>query len=219
MDLLKAMQERRSVRSYLDAPIEDGVKENLSAIIEKCNEESGLNIQLVTDEPRAFDSFMAHYGKFSGVKNYVALIGGAGNDEKIGYYGEKIALCAQALGLNTCWVAMTYKKIKTAFKVGKGEKLYCVLSLGYGATRGAEHPVKAVDKVAEVENTPEWFVEGVKAALLAPTAMNQQKFTFAYADGKVTAKAGFGFYTKIDLGIVKYHFELGAGAENFVWSE
>ncbi len=41
--------------------------------------------------------------------------------------------------------------------------------------------------------------------------MNQQKFTLTYADGKVTAKAGMGFYTKVDLGIVKYHFELGAG--------
>lgn len=26
-----------------------------------------------------------------------------------------------------------------------------------------------------------------------------------------------GFCTKIDLGIVKYHFEIGAGKENFEW--
>ena len=54
--------------------------------------------------------------------------------------------------------------------------------------------------------------------MLAPTAMNQQKFVF-YLSGKntVTARAGAGFYTKIDLGIVKYHFEIGAGHENFNW--
>ncbi|MEI3552822.1 MAG: nitroreductase family protein [Acutalibacteraceae bacterium] len=40
-----------------------------------CNQESGLHIQLVTNEPKAFDSFMAHYGKFKGVTNYLALIG------------------------------------------------------------------------------------------------------------------------------------------------
>ncbi|MGM9590948.1 MAG: nitroreductase family protein, partial [Faecousia sp.] len=37
------------------------------------------------------------------------------------------------------------------------------------------------------------------------------KFVFTYADEKVSAKAGMGFYAKVDLGIVKYHFELGSG--------
>ena len=46
--------------------------------------------------------------------------------------------------------------------------------------------------------------------------MNQQKFRLTYADGKVAAKAGMGFYT--DLGIVKYHFEVGAGKDNFKWA-
>ena len=30
-------------------------------------------------------------------------------------------------------------------------------------------------------------------------------------DGKVRASCGMGFYTKLDLGIVKYHFEMGSG--------
>ena len=30
--------------------------------------------------------------------------------------------------------------------------------------------------------------------------------------------AGMGFYTKVDLGIAKYHFEIGAGKENFCWT-
>lgn len=219
MDLLKAMEERHSVRSYLDKPIEEDLRAKLGGVVERCNLEGDLNIQLVYDEPKAFDSFMAHYGKFFGVKNYVALIGKKGEDEKIGYYGEKIALYAQALGLNTCWVAMTYKKVKTAFRIAEGEKLYCVLALGYGSVKGVKHTVKSSDKVSNAVNPPEWFINGVSAALLAPTAMNQQKFTFNYADGKVSLKAGFGFYTKIDLGIVKYHFEVGAGKDNFIWAE
>lgn len=99
-------------------------------MIDKCNSEGELNIQLVTDEPDAFDGFMAHYGKFSGVKNYVAMIGkkSANLQEKVGYYGEIIVLAAQSLGLNSCWVAMTYKKIKSAFTVGKDEKLCCVIA-------------------------------------------------------------------------------------------
>lgn len=219
MDLLKAINDRHSVRSYLDKPIEAALREQLEAVVAECNSASGLHIQLIFDEPKAFDSFMAHYGKFSGVKNYVALIGKNGNDEKIGYYGEKIALTAQALGLNTCWVAMTYKKIKSVFNIASGEKLYCVLSLGYGATQGIPHKSKSPEAVTDgVTNPPEWFVSGINAALLAPTAMNQQKFTFSLENNKVNAKAGLGFYSKIDLGIVKYHFELGAGADKFSWS-
>lgn len=66
-------------------------------------------------------------------------------------------------------------------------------------------------------NTPAWFQAGVDAALLAPTAMNQQKFYLSYENGNVHARAGLGFYSKIDLGIIKYQFEAAAGKENFHW--
>ena len=93
-------------------------------------------MQLILNEPKAFSGLMAHYGKFSGVKNYIALIGKKGNDldEKCGYYGEKIVLKVQQLGLNTCWVAMTYSKVKTGFKINNGEKLCVVIVVGYGLT-------------------------------------------------------------------------------------
>lgn len=217
MELLQAIKLRHSVRSYNNTAIDNETVGKLQNVVEQCNADSGLHIQLITNEPKAFDSFMAHYGKFSGVTNYVALIGKKGMDEAIGYYGEKIVLEAQMLGLNTCWVALTYKKIKNAFKVGKGEKLYCVLSIGYGATQGVEHKIKKYEDVSSTKNAPEWFVNGVNAALLAPTAMNQQKFTIDYKDGKVIARALSGFYTKIDLGIVKYHFEIGAGDNEVIW--
>lgn len=217
MELLQAIKLRHSVRSYNNTAIDSETVGKLQNVVEQCNADDGLHIQLITNEPKAFDSFMAHYGKFSGVTNYVALIGKKGMDEAIGYYGEKIVLEAQMLGLNTCWVALTYKKIKNAFKVGKGEKLYCVLSIGYGATQGVEHKIKTYEDVSSTKNAPEWFVNGVNASLLAPTAMNQQKFTIDYKDGKVIARALSGFYTKIDLGIVKYHFEIGAGDNEVIW--
>ncbi len=221
MELLEAMEQRHSVRSYEKKEIPEDIKKQLIEKINECNKESGLHIQLVCDEPKAFDGTMAHYGKFSGVENYIALIGkkGSGLDEKCGYYGEKIVLYAQQLGLNTCWVAMTFSKIKTAYTVADGEKLCLVISLGYGKTQGVAHKSKTIQDVTKVNGTmPEWFERGVKAALLAPTAVNQQKFTFTLDGNKVTAKAGLGFYSKIDLGIVKYHFEVGAGKDNFAWA-
>lgn len=100
MDSKTAMQERHSVRAYLDKPIASDVCEQLNTAIEECNRDGDLHIQLIVNEPKAFDGFMAHYGKFSGVKNYVALIGRKCNnlEEKIGYYGEKIVLVAQTFG-------------------------------------------------------------------------------------------------------------------------
>ncbi|MGN0562739.1 MAG: nitroreductase family protein [Candidatus Fimenecus sp.] len=221
MELIQAMQNRHSVRQYTDKPIETEILHALQAEIDACNQEGNLHIQLVKNEPKAFDGFMAHYGKFSGVSNYIALVGkkSAALDERCGYYGERLALKAQALGLNTCWVAMSYKKIPGAFEVQKGEKITVVIALGYGAVQGVPHKSKAVEEVSNsTATTPAWFKTGVESALLAPTAMNQQKFTLTYANGKVTAKAGTGFYTKVDLGIVKYHFELGAGKANFEWA-
>lgn len=221
MDILEAMQLRHSVRSYLEKPLENGVKSALQEEINKINRESGLHIQLVVNEPKAFNSLMAHYGKFSGVTNYIALVGRKSPDldELCGYYGERLALLAQRLGLNTCWVAMTYKKIPGVFQAAPQEKLTMVIALGYGATQGVPHKSKPVEAVAAgYAAAPEWFQRGVDAALLAPTAMNQQKFTLTLEGGAVLAKAGAGFYTKTDLGIVKYHFEAAAGKENLRWA-
>ena len=220
MEIMQAMKNRHSVRQYTDKPLDGQIIKELQAEIDFCNKQSGLHIQLVTDEPKAFDSFMAHYGKFSGVTNYIALIGKKSSklDELCGYYGEHLVLKAQQLGLNTCWVAMSYKKIPDAFEAKKDEKLTVVIALGYGQNQGVAHKSKSAESVSNInDNSPVWFRSGVEAALLAPTAMNQQKFTLTYENGKVSAAAGFGFYTKLDLGIVKYHFELGAGKENFLW--
>lgn len=212
MDILDIMKARHSVRQYNERKIEGDKREALAALVNECNQESGMHIQIFFDEPKCFDSMMAHYGKFSGVKNYIALVGekNAALDEKAGYYGERLVLKAQELGLNTCWVAMTHGK--SAAEIRKGEKQACIIALGYGATQGAAHPNKPMDQLCNcASDMPDWFSRGMEAVLLAPTAMNQQKFYLILENGKVSAKAGKGFYTKMDLGIVKYHFEAVTG--------
>lgn len=220
MTLMEAMQARHSVRQYREEALRKEDAALLREEIEACNAESGLHIQLVCGEPKAFSGLLARYGKFSDVTNYIALVGKKGPDlsETCGYFGERIVLRAQQIGLNTCWVAMTYSKVPSAFSAGEGEKLCAVIAVGYGKTQGSGHRVKSVREVTEGEPPfPEWFVSGVEAALLAPTAMNQQKFRFALHGNRVSATAGSGFYTKLDLGIVKYHFAMGAGADAFTW--
>ena len=222
MTLMEAMQARHSVRQYREEALRKEDAALLREEIEACNAESGLHIQLVCGEPKAFSGLLARYGKFSGVTNYIALVGKKGPDlsETCGYFGERIVLRAQQIGLNTCWVAMTYSKVPSAFSVGEGEKLCAVIAVGYGKTQGSGHRVKSLREVTEGEPPfPEWFVSGVEAALLAPTAMNQQKFRFALQGNHVSVTAGSGFYTKLDLGIVKYHFAMGAGADAFTWDQ
>lgn len=207
------MEQRHSVRQYKDTKIEQEKRDILNAFITECNAESGLNIQILFDEPKCFDSMMAHYGKFNGVGNYIALVGKKSGslDETAGYYGEKIVLKAQEMGLNTCWVAMTHGKSAAVIK--GGEKQACLIALGYGENQGVPHKSKALSEVCNcADNMPDWFEKGIRAALLAPTAMNQQKFYFELKGDTVTAKVkGGGFYTKLDLGIVKYHFETASG--------
>lgn len=220
MNFNQAITDRHSVRQYIDKPISDDLKAQLSSYVAEQNKESGLHIQVIFDEPQAFNCFMADYGSFKNVTNYIALVGK--NDDKLsekcGYYGEKIVLFAQTLGLNTCWVGMSYSKSKAQFTVSKGEKLCLMIALGYGENQGKPHKSKSYEEVVKSTiSTPDWFKKGITAALLAPTAINQQKFTFFYDGEYVWAKAGLGFFSKVDLGIVKAHFEIGAGRENVVW--
>lgn len=226
MTLLEAISARHSVRKYLDKEISADVIAALQDKIAECNKVGNLNIQLVQNETKAFTGMLS-YGTFSGVKNYLVMVGKKSKDldERVGYYGEQIVLLAQTLGLNTCWVGLSYRKVPEAYNVGKDEKLVCMIALGYGETQGVTHKIKSVADVSNASDiTPSWFKKGVKAALLAPTAVNQQKFSFEYIGmnnnrHQVRANKGFSMigYTQMDLGIAKYHFELGAGTDTVDW--
>lgn len=219
MDIKEAIKERHSVRQFKDLPVKSEDKEKLAVLIKECNAESGLNIQLITDDPECFDTFLAHYGKFKNAKNYIAMIGKKSIDkldQKCGYYGQKIVLEAQTLGLNTCWVAGTYGKGKCKADKNAGEKIVCVIALGYGETNGVPHKSKPLNKLckvseADLADTPAWFKEGLEAAILAPTALNQQKFIVSLEGDEAVITTKRGPMTQLDLGIVKYNFEAASG--------
>ena len=228
MTLQEAIEARHSVRAYKEQPLTDADAQALKEKIAELNREGGLHMQLIQNEPKAFKGVFA-YGKFYGVTNYVVMIGEKADDldERIGYYGEQLVLFAQTIGLNTCWVGLSYTKIPGTYVLGENEKIGCYIAIGYGETQGVSHKIKRIEQVSNVsDDSPEWFRRGVEAALLAPTAINQQKFSFELLpveDGqppRVLAKRHFSLvgYTQMDLGIARYHFELGAGKENFQWA-
>lgn len=223
MTIQEAIEARHSVRAYKDQPLEAEVVKVLQEAVVKVNHEGRLHVQLILNEPKAFLGPFAKYGKFRGVGNYLVMAGKKADDldYRVGYYGEHLVLLAQMLGLNTCWAGLSYSKIPHTYVLGDDEKIACYIALGYGETQGVTHKIKTIEQVSNVsDNTPLWFRKGVEAALLAPTAVNQQKFSFEYVgDNKVVAHKGFSLigYTQMDLGIAKYHFEIGAGKENFSW--
>lgn len=216
MDIRRAIEERHSVRRFLSKPIEGEALERLEAVIAEANRESGLHIQLIRDEPGAFSGLLAHYGRFRGVSNYLAMVGrkSRGLEQAVGYYGERIVLEAQDAGLNTCWVGGTFNHRKARYQVGAGEKLVCLIAIGYGEDRGKPHRSKDRARCCELGSyqMPAWFAAGMEAALLAPTAMNQQNFRFMLQDGQtVSVFSTGGLFSDVDLGIVRYHFEVASG--------
>lgn len=222
MTLEEALAVRHSVRSYLDKPLPPALTIPLTVEINRCSAESGLRIQPVWNEPKAFSGFAAHYGNFRGVQNYFALVGPEAPDleEKAGYFGEQLVLYAQTLGLSTCWVGGTFGKnaAKSACLIAPGEKLVCVIAVGYGAETGSPHRSRPLSALcSSAQPMPAWFRAGMDAALLAPTALNQQRFHIAQKGDCASARALLGPYAKVDLGIVKYHFELGSGRGRTVW--
>ena len=227
MTIQEAIEARHSVRAYKDLPLSEEIVRLLEDELMKLNNEGQLHIQLICNEPKAFQGTMAKYGKFRNVNNYLVMAGKKAEDldERIGYYGEHLVLLAQTLGLNTCWVGLSYSKVPGTYVLEEGEKIACYIAIGYGETQGVGHKIKTVEQVSNASDiTPSWFKKGVEAALLAPTAVNQQKFSFEHVGVKnnchlIRAKKGFSMigYTKMDLGIAKYHFEIGAGEVNFEW--
>ena len=240
MTIQEAIEARHSVRAYKDHPLADEVARRLEEEIAVVNQKGNLHVQLIRNEPKAFQGTMAKYGKFRNANNYIVMAGKKAAsqreesktsldspereqartkfkaedlDERVGYYGEHLVLLAQTLGLNTCWVGLSYTKVPGTYVLDEGEKIACYIAIGYGETQGVGHKIKAVGQVSNASDaTPSWFRKGVEAALLAPTAVNQQSHL-------VRAKKGFSMigYTQMDLGIAKYHFEIGAGKENFIW--
>ena len=238
MTIQEAIETRHSVRVYKDQPLSEDTIKVLEDEIVKLNNEGQLHIQLICNEPKAFQGTLAKYGKFRNANNYLVMAGKRAEDldERVGYYGEHLVLLAQTLGLNTCWVGLSYSKVPGTYVLEEGEKIACYIAIGYGETQGVGHKIKTVEQVSRSavrtlgssknasDITPSWFRKGVEAALLAPTAVNQQKFSFEYVGmnnnrHQVRAKKGISMigYTQMDMGIAKYHFEVGAGTDTFDW--
>ena len=226
-DLMRLLSSRHSVRSYTDRHLEGEARAQIQREIDVCNEQFGLSMQLCLDNPQAFDGTLAHYGSFRDVRNHIALVGPKrpALDEDCGTAGGRVVLLAQSLGLNTCWVALTFRRRASAARIAPGERFVCCMAIGYGENDGASHSVKPIEKLARtgsnaLDTMLAWFVSGLKAAQLAPTALNQQRFCFDLDEDRRAVQARTlptPSCGHIDLGIARLHFELGANTVSDDW--
>jgi len=217
MDIKDAMLERHMVRKYTYKPIPESVVEKLNERISRNNGANNLCVKLMTNGSNAVGAII----KFilaKGVKNYFILAGDAVADleEKLGYVAADLMLYAQTLGLNTWYVGGTFNR--RVSKYVKSKKVVGIIVVGYGEKQGTPHKSKAAKDVSSVDDkTPEWFANGVETSLLAPTALNKQDYIITRNGNKVKIENQNGVFTGVNRGLIKYHFELGAGKENFEW--
>ncbi len=220
MGVIDSIRARHSVRSYTGKPIEGEVLAHLEEAVRACATQSGLDVQLVRDNPEVF-GLVGGMGFVRGARDCIAFVAdGSRDDEEIGYWGERLVLTAQELGLNTCWLAFCARK-KCRAHVTDGKRVRIVIAVGYGRTQGSPHKSKPLEQLCSTEygKMPAWFVEAAQAALLAPTAMNAQRFHLTLlVDGRTvrleTPRAG---WCSVDRGIVRRTFEEAANATGADW--
>lgn len=225
MITVETIRERHSVREYDGKPLARVEFDALGAVVEECARESGLDIQLVGDNPEVFN-VIARFGLIRGCRTHVAFVvddakaGDVAADEAIGYWGQRIVLAAQDMGLNTCWCALCSRK-KSRAVVAPGKKIRLVIAVGHGKTQGFSRKTKSVEALSSVEcaKGPAWFAEAMEAAQLAPTAMNNQNFKITLlSDGKtVRIDAPQSGLNVIDEGIVRCNFEIAANEAGADW--
>lgn len=221
MTMEEAIRARHMVRKYTDRKLPQNIVNQLIVRINENNDKYGVNMKLVTENAEALNPIIKLF-LAKGVRNYIVLAGSnTGNaDEKLGYCGADMILYAQTLGLNSWWVGDTFsqKGARKNAAITDAEKVTGIIAIGYGATQGVPHKSKTSDEISSYKgDSPEWFINGVNAVLLAPTALNKQAFNIKGEGNKVLMTCTNGAFSDTDLGIGRYHFELGAGKENFEW--
>ena len=219
MTIQEAINERHMVRKYLEKSIPAEIEAQLQARLKESNQTSGLCLTLVTGNSDGLGVMAKIISK--NVSNYIILAGPdtPALDEALGYWGADAILFAQTLGLNSWWVGGMFN-VKGAAKhlAGTGVRVNGVIAVGYGATQGIPHKSKTAADISSYDGTaPQWFRDGVSALLLAPTALNKQAYRVHGEGNQVTLTCDSGHFAGIDLGIGKYHFETGAGKDNFKW--
>ena len=237
MDIYEAMEKRISCRSYADKVVEPEKLLNITERIEALNKETNLHFQLFGPRSAGQTAIDTAPSVFAGtVYHYIACVGPDSKigREQLGYYGEQLVLLATQLGLATCWAVTSYNVKTLRYESEPGEVLTSIILLGYEMNRTPTRqwlirsnyrqrdktPEQLID--SDTRNIPNWFMDGVKCAIIAPSGINALPVMFGWHNGIVTASMPEAIMPiqDVDLGIGKLHFELGSRKQGtWQWGE
>ena len=232
---LAAVPSRRSRRAFDGRALSS---EDLDAIATLCSRfapYADARVLLLPEAPPAvFTGLVGSYGKVTGAPSAIVFIADASSpnaDEHLGYTGEGIVLAATARGLQTCWVGGSFSRstVTRIVTLRESQAVRAVSPLGHALVEppraervffGTDKPKarRALDQIAPGhEDWPAWAQAGVRAAQVAPSAMNRQPWRFRLEEGAVVVSTS-GIMTpvvsqRLDCGIAMLHFELGVRGE------
>ncbi len=228
MNIIDAMNERRSVRTFDGNGLSPERIAELEVVIAESNSPFGGNISIKLKKFNVKEGYKpSTYGMIKGAEDFFLL--GIGNDEasalSAGYRFEQVVLKAWQLGLGTCWIAATFKgsDFDKGITWDDGEELKVICPVGVAQkpsitekltrlTLGSKNRKPFDDlffyndfKTPVPENNQ--FREALEMLRLAPSDTNTQPWR-ALVDGNTVH-----FYYKpkspaavLDLGIGICHF-------------
>lgn len=166
MELMEAIRGRRSIRSFLDRPVED---EKLQAVLEAGHlAPSARNMQdwrfIVVKDKQTRLQLAEAARKQAFVGQAPVVIAACGTSDLIMTCGQPayaidvaiavdhMTLAAFSLGLGTCWIGAFYEdQVKEILGVPDGMMVVALLPLGYPAESPRQTPRKSLEDVVAYE--------------------------------------------------------------------
>lgn len=166
MDLFEAIRGRRSIRSFMDRPVED---EKLSAVLEAGRlAPSARNLQdwrfVVVRDPATRKRLAEAARNQEFVGQAPVVIAACGTSDMVMTCGQPacvldvtiavdhMTLAAVAEGLGTCWIGAFYEdKVKEVLGIPEQIRVVALLLLGYPAQAARSTPRKKMDEILAYE--------------------------------------------------------------------
>ena len=221
MTLLEAISVRRSIRKYNGLIIPEDIREKIVKRCKKLGDFSHIKFIPKFNVKGVFNPLVT-FGAFKNCYNYIAVVAPKTyKEDTAGYFSEQLVLYLETLGVGTCFVGASYSRFDVKIEKDKGDKIFILIAFGlWDYTEMNPRRSKKPTDVSNVTDlSPSWFKDGISSALLAPTALNQQKFYIELINqNTVSIKSFPGPFSLFDKGIVKCNFEIAAGKDNFTWA-
>lgn len=241
MDILQAMKQRKSVRTYTDQPITAQDRQAVQQILDTIENPFATKQDFRILDPKEHGlSSPVIVGKILYVAGKCER--GPMAEVAFGYVFEKMMLEMVRLGLGTVWLAGTIKRLpfEEAMQLTADEMLPAVTPIGYPAAKRSlreglmRKSIKADERLPFKQlffqndlstpldsRTADSWATVLEYVRWAPSATNSQPWRLVFDGEKVhfyeKKKAGYdrpglGDIQKCDIGIAMAHFEIAAEA-------